>query len=151
MKAYSITFDGDRAKVIIPRELAQEIIKVQGTEDTDFETACKIVAKRANSGSEKFRKDVMDEARRLHNSKLMKQMNAARRTIRSGGYNAGHQVGYQTGYQAGKAANEIWYYCDVCSGRLTVDQNGEDHKKLIGYMKDHGWGHVSCHEQKQRR
>lgn len=40
----------------------------------------------------------------------------------------------------------IWYYCNVCSGEITMHPNGNDHKALIEYMKEYGWGHTKCHK-----
>jgi len=135
--AFSLTFDGDVVKAVVPRELAQEIIKVQAAENTDFASACRIVAERAESGSDKFKKDVKNEARRLHNSELMRQMNNARGSMRTTGYNAG--------YQAGKTASEIWYYCKVCNQRIVMSPNNNDHKAMIKLMNDAGWGHAACY------
>jgi len=42
---------------------------------------------------------------------------------------------------------EIWYFCAVCRKRIDMSPNGDDHKAMIGYMKEHGWGHASCHKQ----
>jgi len=41
---------------------------------------------------------------------------------------------------------QIWYYCAVCGKRIDMSPNGNDHKAMIGFMKEHGWGHASCHE-----
>ncbi len=42
---------------------------------------------------------------------------------------------------------QIWYYCAVCGERIYIEPNSESHKAMIGYMKEHGWGHPSCHRQ----
>jgi len=42
---------------------------------------------------------------------------------------------------------QIWYYCSVCRGRIDVEPNSDSHKAMIGYMKEHGWAHASCHGQ----
>ena len=52
---------------------------------------------------------------------------------------------YSKGYRKGKAENEIWFYCDVCGQKVTVDQNSKSHKAMIQYMKEHHWGHTACH------
>ena len=33
----------------------------------------------------------------------------------------------------------------VCQERIEMSPNGNDHKAMIGYMREHGWGHASCH------
>ena len=50
------------------------------------------------------------------------------------------------GYDQAKKDYQIWYYCAVCEKPINIDPNGNDHKAIIGYMKEHGWGHASCHE-----
>jgi len=42
---------------------------------------------------------------------------------------------------------QIWYYCAVCRERIDMEPNSDSHKAMIGYMKEHGWGHASCHRQ----
>jgi flagellar biosynthesis/type III secretory pathway protein FliH len=144
-KSYAMVFDGDMVKAVIPNELARAIMKVMAEENLDLPSACKVFVERANSGSEKFKRDVMDQARKLHNSELMKQINSARATIRAQSYNDGHQAGYKKGYDSAKAKYEIWYFCDVCNGRLTVSPNDGDHNAVIESLKEKGWGHASCH------
>jgi hypothetical protein len=41
--------------------------------------------------------------------------------------------------------NQIWYYCAVCRERIDMKPNSDSHKAMIGYMKEHGWAHSSCH------
>ena len=42
---------------------------------------------------------------------------------------------------------QIWYFCSVCRKRIDIGPNDNAHKAIIGYMKEHGWGHASCHGQ----
>jgi len=42
---------------------------------------------------------------------------------------------------------EIWYFCAVCRKRIDMSPNSDSHKAMIGCMKEHGWGHASCHKQ----
>jgi hypothetical protein len=135
-KAYSLVFDGDMVKAMVPRELMQVVLKVQGEDDLDFPSACKRVAELANAGSDKFNKRVKDEARKLHNSELMTQMNAARGTIRTSGFNEG--------YAAGMKDYRLWYYCSVCGEGIWLEPNTDSHKAIIQYMKEHGWHHGKC-------
>ena len=50
------------------------------------------------------------------------------------------------GYDLAMKDYQIWYYCAVCRKRIDIDPNDDSHKAMIGYMKEHGWGHASCHE-----
>jgi len=49
------------------------------------------------------------------------------------------------GYNQATEEYQIWYYCAVCGKRIDMEPNGNDHKAMIGYMKEPGWGHPSCH------
>ncbi|MEM3455277.1 MAG: hypothetical protein QXT72_01805 [Candidatus Micrarchaeia archaeon] len=66
------------------------------------------------------------------------------------GYNKGYDYGLKEGYTKGKEEWAIWYYCDVCGEKMYMKPNDNDHEAMIGYMKEHGWGHVKCHEKRKR-
>ena len=51
------------------------------------------------------------------------------------------------GYNQAVEDWQIWYYCATCGERIDMDPNDDDHKAMIGYMKEHGWGHPSCHRR----
>lgn len=50
------------------------------------------------------------------------------------------------GYNQGKKAHQIWYYCSVCRQRIDITPNSDDHKAVIKYMAEQGWGHKACHD-----
>ena len=54
---------------------------------------------------------------------------------------------WNEGYKRGIDDYQIWYYCAVCRGRINMEPNSNSHKAMIGYMKEHGWAHASCHRQ----
>jgi hypothetical protein len=47
-------------------------------------------------------------------------------------------------YNKGADDNKIWYYCAGCRKRINISPNSADHKALIQYMEEHGWGHKTC-------
>ena len=51
------------------------------------------------------------------------------------------------GYNQAKEEHQIWYYCAVCGKRMDMEPNTDAHKAMIRFMKEHGWGHTSCHEK----
>jgi len=53
----------------------------------------------------------------------------------------------RAGYNQGRKDHQIWYYCAMCRERTDVAPNSESHKAMIGYMRERGWGHTSCHRQ----
>ncbi len=56
-------------------------------------------------------------------------------------------AGNSQGYNKAKNEYEIWYYCNVCGGQITIKPNEGAHKEIIGYLKSRGWGHNNCHQQ----
>ena len=52
---------------------------------------------------------------------------------------------YEEGYHQAVEHYQIWYYCAVCGKRIEMFPNDNNHKAMIGYMKEYGWGHASCH------
>ena len=55
------------------------------------------------------------------------------------------EIAWDEGYAQAVEDWQIWYYCAVCGKRIDIEPNGDSHKAMISYMKEHGWGHASCH------
>jgi len=53
---------------------------------------------------------------------------------------------WQTGYNEAFEEWQIWYFCARCNERLPIRPDGNTHKAIIGYMRDHGWKHTNCHK-----
>ena len=53
---------------------------------------------------------------------------------------------WDEGYAQAIEEYQIWYYCAVCRKRIDMEPNSDSHKAMIGFMKENGWGHASCHE-----
>ncbi len=52
---------------------------------------------------------------------------------------------YDEGYDQATEDYQIWYFCSICGERMVMSPNDDDHKAMIGYMREHGWAHKSCH------
>lgn len=59
-------------------------------------------------------------------------------------------LGYDDGYNDAFREFAIWYYCVVCGKPIYVKANSNAHNAIIEYMREHGWGHVECHEKRRR-
>ncbi|MBA7705945.1 hypothetical protein ES703_114787 [subsurface metagenome] len=57
------------------------------------------------------------------------------------------ETAWGSGYDQAEKDYQIWYYCSVCQKRIDISPNSDSHKAVIGYMKENGWGHKSCHGQ----
>jgi len=55
------------------------------------------------------------------------------------------QQAYNEGYEQATEDCQIWYFCAVCGKRIDVEPDSDSHKAIIGYMKERGWAHSSCH------
>ncbi len=57
---------------------------------------------------------------------------------------------YNRGYYRGRADAEklygVNYRCGICNEVLAIDHTTEK-QAAAQYMREHGWGHSSCHEQ----
>ena len=54
---------------------------------------------------------------------------------------------WEEGYDKAEKEHQIWYFCAVCRERIDMSPNSDSHRAMIGFMKEHGWGHASCHGQ----
>jgi len=57
------------------------------------------------------------------------------------------ETAWSEAYDQAEKDYQIWYFCSVCGKRIDMSPNDGDHKAMIGYMKEHGWGHANCHKQ----
>ena len=51
---------------------------------------------------------------------------------------------WDEGHNQAKKDYRIWYFCAVCRERIDISPNSDSHRAMIGFMKEHGWGHASC-------
>ena len=54
------------------------------------------------------------------------------------------EVAHKAGYEQGRRDHQIWYICVVCGKRIYMSPRGDDHKEMVGYMREHGWRHGEC-------
>jgi len=129
----------------VPRALRSAIVRVMAEHDLDWEPACEHAAMLIDKDGKNYQKAVKREAERIYKSRFMTQLNLARRSVHSGGY----LEGYEAGVLEGRRKYEVWYFCNVCGQRINIPPNSNNHKALIEYMQEHGWGHQACHEKSQ--
>jgi hypothetical protein len=56
----------------------------------------------------------------------------------------GNGEGFEKGYNQAREEFEITYPCSVCGKQMNMKPGGKDHIAMIGYKKEHGWGHGNC-------
>jgi len=55
------------------------------------------------------------------------------------------ETAWDEGHAQAMDEYQIWYYCAECGKRIDVLPNSNSHKAMIGFMKENGWAHASCH------
>ena len=60
------------------------------------------------------------------------------------GWSDGFDDGEREGHEHAREEFEITYPCNVCGKQMNMKPGGKDHMAMIGYMKEHGWGHGDC-------
>ena len=60
------------------------------------------------------------------------------------GWGDGFDDGKKQGHEQAREEFEISYPCSVCGKPITMKPGSESHKAMVGYMKEHGWGHGNC-------
>jgi len=141
--------DGKRTvKTEIPWELHMALIKVQASEELDYEQACERASQLIDTNSEEYRRAVQSEANRLKKSQLMTEINKAKKTWRKKGYNSGFKDGQKEGYKQGVQQYKVPYPCSVCGRELVMMPGARDHEAMKVMMKHAGWAHTTCLKNK---
>ena len=126
-------------KLAIPSELEMAIVRIRATRNLDWPEACGFASKLLDEKEVEFKKIISAGLNKVYKKELMSQINKSKKTIQ--------EKAYREGFEDAKNQFEIWYYCNTCSEKTVVKQNDNDHKAMIGYMREKGWGHKSCHEK----
>lgn len=59
-----------------------------------------------------------------------------------------YEVGHKKWHVEDKAAFKVIFLRTVCGQLLTVITE-EEKEAIRGYMRENGWGHTACHNQRQ--
>ena len=110
----------------------------------DFDKAYSMAGMLLRRNSVEYRKSVQKEAERLYRSRHFSELNKARSTIEKKAY----ERGYYTGHKRGVNENQVWYFCKVCGKSIVIVPNSNSHNAVIQLMREHGWGHESCHKRR---
>lgn len=131
-------------KTEIPWELHMAIIKLQASEELDYEQACQRASQLIDVNSEKYKRALELESNRLKKSQLMTEINKAKKSWRKKGYNSGYKDGQKAGFKQGVQQYKVIYPCSVCGGELVMVSGAKDHEAMKGLMIKAGWAHTSC-------
>ncbi|NQT07768.1 hypothetical protein HQ586_01715 [Candidatus Bathyarchaeota archaeon] len=144
MKTSSKT--GKKVKKTIPWSLHMAIVRLQGTEELEYEEACARAAMLIEEGGEKYKETVKAEANRMYKSRFLGEQNKAKNTWIQKGYDDGFGDGKKAGIDIGRELDQIKYPCSKCGGDLILRPGNKDTESAIEFLKSQGWGHSKCIE-----
>ncbi len=55
--------------------------------------------------------------------------------------------GFEEGFSDAEKTFKVTYACSVCGGMMVVSC-AEEKAAITQYMREHGWGHQSCHDRR---
>jgi hypothetical protein len=134
----------------LPENLRMSVIRLMAKYGLDIDAAYEKLATLADANSSAFDEAVKAAGESLYKRRLMQQMNTARASINNAAnarLSAEYGRGHGDGYAKGKADYQVYYYCNICDKIIYMEPNSEDHKAMVQYMFDRGWGHQACHEK----
>jgi len=126
-------------KAEIPRELYHAIVRVQAAESLDWPEACQKAALLLDANSEAFKQAVEREAERLAKKRFMRQVNAARKSIRANAVKWGQQ-------NVRMWEDNFHVPCSICGKPMhfsSRDRDWEKEKALL-YEAFKSWRHTTC-------
>jgi len=65
------------------------------------------------------------------------------------GEDDGLDKGNKQRYQKAKQEYEITYPCCICGELLYIHPNSDSHKAVMQFLKEKGWGHAKCVDNKK--
>jgi hypothetical protein len=111
----------------------------------DVEAGLVKMAILANSNSKPYKVLVVAEAERRYRSRHFTELNKAIATVQKDAATRA-EVARNQGWSECFASYAIGYPCNVCGGLLYVKPNQEEHRLIVGLLREKGWGHVECHK-----
>ena len=130
----------------IPWVLNIAIVRLQGTEELEYDEACVRAAVLIEEGSEKYKETLKAEANRMYKSRFLGEQNKARNTWIQKGYDDGFGDGKKAGVDIGREAYQVKYPCSKCGGDLILRSGNKDTESALEFLKSQGWGHSQCSE-----
>lgn len=129
----------DAVKAEIPKILYMAIVKLQATENLDWEDACMRAAELVDGNSVEFKRAVKLEAQDLYKSRFMRELNVARKTI--------EDQAFQSGMNRVRVDEDNFHVpCSVCGKPMHIssrDNNWQEEKRVL-YEAFRGWRHTTC-------
>ena len=58
---------------------------------------------------------------------------------------------YERGYAEAEGKYSITYPCSICGEDIVITRDSKSYEAMRRYMKEHGWGHSECQENRRKR
>jgi hypothetical protein len=135
-----------KVKKTIPWSLHMAIVRLQGTEELEYEEACAHAAMLIEEGGRSYKEAVKAEANRLHKSRFMREQNKAKNTWIQKGISIGYKDGMNQGFNLASDRFQISYPCATCGRDIVLRPDGEATKSAVEHLKSAGWRHTDCNK-----
>jgi hypothetical protein len=142
---------GKTVKRSIPWPLHIAVVRLQGSEELEYDEACLRAAVLIEEGSEKYKEALKAEANRMYKSRFLGEQNKAKNTWIQRGYDNGFGDGKKAGIDVSRESYQIKYPCSKCGSDLILRPGNKDTESAIGFLKSQGWGHSQCIESSKSR
>jgi hypothetical protein len=134
----------------LPELLRKCFVKLLAKYNLGIKEGYDKLATLADANSRRFDEAVRREAEKRYKSRLISQVNMARATIQKKADKEmmeSYEYMFNEGFECAKNDFRIHYFCSRCGKPIYLTPGSEAHERMISYMKDHGWGHSSCHQK----
>jgi len=64
-------------------------------------------------------------------------------------YKKAYDEGYNEGYEESKKKHLVTFPCSICGKHIEIT-HPKTKEAVAKYMREHGWGHVACHEMRKK-
>ena len=128
----------------LPKEIRAPLLNFMHDHGIDdVEEGLVKMAQQSNANNKMFEDLVQKEAERRYRSRHFVELNKAMATIQKDAL-ARAETARQVGWSEAHGNYAISYACSVCGGLIYVRPNQEEHRALIGFLREKGWSHGAC-------
>jgi hypothetical protein len=111
----------------------------------DIEVGLVKTAILANNNSKIFLSLVDKESERRYRSRHFTEQNKAIATVQRDALERA-ETARNKGWSECFSNYAISYPCSICGGLIYVRPNQEEHRLIVGFLRERGWRHSECHK-----
>jgi hypothetical protein len=128
----------------LPKEMRTPLLNLMHDHKIDdVEEGLVRMAQLAYANNKMFEDLVQKEAEKRYRSRHFIELNKAMATIQKDAL-ARAETARQVGWSEAHGNYAISYPCCVCGGLIYMRPNQEEHRAVIGFLRENGWAHGAC-------